>query len=477
MMKSPDPALNTIPDNPQTIHLTAACGTAMAALACLLDAAGYRVTGSDQNIYPPMSDLLNHRDIPIASGFAAGNLAHGPDLVVVGNAVSRDNPEVQKMIEMALPYCSMPQAVNRFAAAGKDILLVCGTHGKTTTSALLAWILHTAGLDPSFMIGGMVGGFDGNFRAGGGPHMVIEGDEYDTAFFDKRSKFFHYDPAITILTGIEFDHADIFKNLAAVKQTFRQFLTGLRGDSLLLAFDGDENVAELTNDLACTVRPYGRTEAAHWRLDDIQITPPHTRFAALSGHHLFGRFSAPLTGAHNLSNMLAAIGAASAAGVTEHHICEALATFKGVKRRQEVRGVKNQITVMDDFAHHPTAVRETINGIKPFYPDGRLIAVFEPRTNTSMRNVFQQDYARAFDNADLICISEPPLPEKVPERQRFSSSRLVGDLARQGKSAHCFPDADAIVDYLKTAARPGDLILVMSNGGFDNIHEKLMAAL
>ncbi|MDY6904866.1 MAG: UDP-N-acetylmuramate:L-alanyl-gamma-D-glutamyl-meso-diaminopimelate ligase [Thermodesulfobacteriota bacterium] len=476
-MKLPDPALNIIPENVKTVHLIAACGTAMAALACMLDEAGYRVTGSDKNVYPPMSDLLENRGIPMASGFSAENLSYAPDLVVVGNAVTRENPEVEKMIDMGLHYCSMPQAVNRFAAADKQILLVCGTHGKTTTSALLAWILSVAGLDPSFMIGGMVANFDSNFRTGSGPYMVIEGDEYDTAFFDKRSKFFHYQPAITILTSVEFDHADIFADLAAVKQAFREFLATLQKGTLLLAFDADDNVKELTADLACTVKRYGSTEKAHWRVDDVHIDPPVTRFAALENNRLFGRFAARLTGSHNLANMLAAIGAAVAAGVPEDHIRQALSTFNSVKRRQEIRGVVNNITVMDDFAHHPTAVRETISGIKPFYPDGRLIAVFEPRTNTSMRDVFQDAYAQAFDKADLICISEPPMPEKAPEGHRFSAAHLVEDLNRQHKSATCFPNADAIVKFLKSVAQPGDLILVMSNGGFDNIHEKLLAML
>jgi len=469
--------LNVIRKDVKTVHLIAACGTGMAALACMLSELGLAVTGSDRNVYPPMSEFLAQRGIPVAHGFSARNLACCPDLVVVGNAVTSDNPEVAELKRMGLCYCSMPQAVNHFAAKDKDVLLVCGTHGKTTTSSLLAWMLYVAGLDPSFMIGGMLKNFNCNFRLGGGKHIVIEGDEYDTAFFDKRSKFFHYRPEMTILTGVEFDHADIFADFEAVKAVFDEFLSGLPAESTLFAFDSDPAAVELVAGKSCNVVMYGQRRESQWTLGDVTVNPPESIVDMLKNGRLFGRFSTRLAGRHNMVDALAAAAAANALGVPAEKIGEALATFGGVKRRQEVRGVKREITVMDDFAHHPTAVAETIRGIRPFYPDGRLIAVFEPRSNTSMRNVFQDEYAGAFDHADIICVSEPPMPEKVPEPIRFSSRQLADALEAKGKEAYCFPNADAIVDFLKGRAAPGDLILIMSNGGFDNIHDKLLCAL
>ncbi|MFO8049067.1 MAG: UDP-N-acetylmuramate:L-alanyl-gamma-D-glutamyl-meso-diaminopimelate ligase [Desulfosudaceae bacterium] len=473
----PDKSLNIIPDRVGTIHLVAACGTGMAALACLLRDLGYQVTGSDHNVYPPMSDLLADRGIPVAAGFAAENLAHQPDLVVVGNAVSGDNPEAVAVREMRLPYCSMPQALNHFLANDKSVLMVCGTHGKTTTTALLAWMLQTAGLDPSFMIGGLVRNFDGNYRLGQGPHMVIEGDEYDTAFFDKTSKFLHYRPAVTVVTGVEFDHADIFADLAEVKASFGELLSGLSPDSRLFAFDADQNLADLVKQARPVVEFYGESPEAAWRLEQVRLLPPKSEFTVMKNGRFYGRFVTPLAGRYNLVNALAALAVADSVGVTREKIGQALDSFSGVKRRQEVRGVKNGITVMDDFAHHPTAVAATIAGIRPFYPEGRLIAVFEPRTNTSMRDVFQKDYAGAFEGADLVCVSDPPFPRKIPEGHRFSSVRLAADLNSPKRPAFRFPDAAAIVDFLARQARSGDLILVMSNGGFDNIQEKLLARL
>lgn len=471
------PELNIIPENVRTVHLIAACGTAMAALACILKELGCHVTGSDRNVYPPMSDLLADRGIAIASGFSGDNLAYGPDLVVVGNAVTRNNPEAETVAEMHLPYCSMPQAVNHFAAARRDILMVCGTHGKTTTSSILTGILHAAGLDPSFIIGGVVRDFGGNFRLGRGPHIVLEGDEYDTAFFDKGAKFLHYPAKATVLTGVEFDHADIFADLSAVKQSFHRLLSGLGHDSTVFAFDADDNVSSLLSGRRCRIVRYGCRETSAWRLGRVDIRPPRTEFEIIKSGHVLGRFSTPLIGRHNLYNALAAVAVADSVGASGDAISRALSGFGGVRRRQEVRGVRNGVMVMDDFAHHPTAVRETLAGVKSGYPDARLVAVFEPRTNTSVRDIFQDDYVLAFDAADMVCVSRPPNPEKAPDGHRFSSEKLAADLADRGKTAFCFKNADEIVAFLSSEARPGDLILVMSNGGFDNIHNKLLARL
>jgi UDP-N-acetylmuramate: L-alanyl-gamma-D-glutamyl-meso-diaminopimelate ligase len=468
---------NTIPEKVKTIHLIAVCGTGMGALACMLKDLGYAVTGSDANVYPPMSTFLLGKGVAIFEGFDAQNLAYGPDLVVVGNAVRKENPEAVKLNEMGLNFCSMPQALNHFVVADKKALLVTGTHGKTTTSSMLAWILHVAGLDPSFMIGGILLDFDGNYRLGNGGYVVLEGDEYDTAYFDKGAKFFHYDPYVAILTSVEFDHADIFNDLAHVKQTFGRFIEKFSNQNYLIAYDQDENIDDLLAGKNINIQRYGQQDNSQWRIESASVKPPWNCFKVSQNGQELGEFKIRLPGAHNRFNALAATAAAWQLGIPSDIIAKAFETYTGVKRRQEVRGVKNGITVIDDFAHHPTAVKETIRAIRPFYPDGRLIAVFEPRTNTSMRDIFQHEYSQAFDMADMVCIRKPPLLEKIPKDCRFSSEKLVADLKSQNKDAAYFPDTGAIIDFVGKAARAGDVVLVMSNGGFDNIHERLLNVL
>jgi UDP-N-acetylmuramate: L-alanyl-gamma-D-glutamyl-meso-diaminopimelate ligase len=465
---------NYIPEHVRKIHLIAVCGTGMGALACMLKNRGYEVSGSDQKIYPPMSDFLQEQGIQIMNGFDAAHMSYGPDLVIVGNAVTRENPEVKKMKQMGLPYCSMPQALNRFFAEDKKTLLVSGTHGKTTTASILAWMLYKGGLDPSFMIGGILQNFDSNYRLGDGNAFIIEGDEYDTAFFDKGPKFMHFHPAAAVLTSVEFDHADIFRDLNHVQTVFSRFLAQLKPSTLLLAFDADENIRRIISEAHCRVQFYGSDVHSDWCLGDIQIDAPRSVFEILKSGQRYGRFETQMLGRHNLYNALAVIAIADDLGISPAEIKAALATFKGVKRRQQIRGRKNQITVMDDFAHHPTAVRETVTAVKSFQSPQRLIAVFEPRTNSSMRDVFQKVYPLAFDDADLICIRQPPLLQKIPVAQRFSSEKLVADLKQRGKDAHFFADTEGIVEFLIQHAAPGDLILVMSNGGFDAIHQKLL---
>lgn len=459
------------------VHLIAICGTAMGALACMLKEMGYRVTGSDHHVYPPMSDFLRAKGIRIFEGFSAEHLSHRPDLVIVGNAVSKDNPEALAMHAMGLPYCSMPQAINHFVAAGKRQIVVAGTHGKTTTSSFVAWMLHCAGMSPSFLIGGIVADFQSNFQVGQGEWIVLEGDEYDTAFFDKGPKFLHYTPEVAILTGVEFDHADIFSDLAHVKQAFGQFLERLAPDADLVAWDTDANVAELLSLTRGRVHMYGHQHSSHWVLGDVQIAPPYTIFDVILNGQPYGQFKTRMIGIHNLSNLLAGIAVGHQLNIDMAHIRHALESFAGVRRRQEVRGVKNDIVVIDDFAHHPTAVKATTAAIKSFYGQRRLVAIFEPRTNSSRRNVFQEVYRSCFDAADEICIRQAPLLEKIPEGQRFSSQKLVDDLRSRGKSAYFFSDTDAIMDFLCREARAGDVLLIMSNGGFDNIHARLLAAL
>jgi len=468
---------NYIPDRIRKIHFIAICGTGMGALAGMLQETGYEITGSDQNIYPPMSDFLSHKGIEIFNGFNEKNISDRVDLIVVGNAVRRDNPEVVAMLEMGLPFCSMPQAIKRFIAWNKKPIIITGTHGKTTISSILAWICYTADSDPSFFVGGILKNFNSSYRMGNGKYIIVEGDEYDTAFFDKGPKFLHYVPHMAAVTSVEYDHADIFSDIDHVKQAFDRFISGMSPRSSLFAFDGDENLADLLSGRDCRIFKYGREKDSPWKLGEVSIEPPWNYFEILKHGETYGTFKTKLMGIHNLLNTMVSIAIADHMQISHETISRALETFQGVKRRQEVRGQKRNITVMDDFAHHPTAVRETSRAVKPFYPNGRLVAVFEPRTNTSMRNVFQDVYPVSFDGADLVCVRKPPLLHKIAPGERFSSEKLVEDLQRLGKKAFYFPDTDAIIDFLIQEAKPGDLILIMSNGGFDNIHERLLEAL
>jgi len=472
-----DMSQNFIPEGVRQIHLIAVCGSAMGALACMLQDLGYEVTGSDQKIYPPMSGFLAERGVRILDGFRPENMAHRPDLVVVGNAVPRTNPEAAHLEQLKIPFCSMPQAVNRFVAAGKQTLMVTGTHGKTTASALLAWILQSAGRDPSFMIGGILKNFDSNYRLGHGRDFVIEGDEYDTAFFDKGPKFLHYHPAATVLTSIEFDHADIYRDLDHVQSAFRRLVESLRGESLLVACDRDANIDAVVAGASPAVQRYGSEVGSDWRLGPIQVDPPWTAFEVLREGRSFGRFRTRMIGRHNLLNALGVLAVADHLGVSAAAAAEALERFEGVKRRQEIRGERRGVIVMDDFAHHPTAVRETIAAVRSSFPGRRLFAVFEPRTNSSMRKVFQAVYPSSFDGADITCIRRPSMLEKIPEGERFSSEELVQELERRGRAAHFFSGTQEIIDFLVKTAAAGDMILIMSNGGFDNIHERLLESL
>ncbi|WP_299978085.1 UDP-N-acetylmuramate:L-alanyl-gamma-D-glutamyl-meso-diaminopimelate ligase [Desulfobacula sp.] len=455
----------------KTIHLIASCGTGMGTLACILKEMGYTVSGSDRNIYPPMSDFLNEKGIRLFAGYDPSNLDHEPDLVIIGNAVTKLNVEAKAVLQRGIPYLSMPQAVNKFIAKDKKIILVTGTHGKTTTSSIMAHILYTAGMNPSFMIGGILKDFNSSFRIGNGEYMVIEGDEYDTAFFDKGPKFMHYDPEITIMTGIEFDHADIFTGIDHIKTIFSTFVKKIEKGGHIIAFNDNDNLKEILASCVASIETYG--EQAQWSFSNHMQQNSKT-FFDVQGPNKAVSIETDLQGRHNLYNCLACIAAANRIGISDKYVYTALKTFSGIKKRQEIRGIKNGITVMDDFAHHPTAVRETIKAVKPFYKDGRVIAVFEPRTNTSMRNIFQDTYPDSFLDADMVCICEPGIKKNIPPKDKFSTRQLVADIEKKGIDAYYFKNCDAVIGFLVSKLRPEDLVLIMSNGGFDNIHIKLL---
>jgi len=472
-----DPALNFFPENVRHIHLMGICGTGMGSLAGMLKASGYKVTGSDQHVYPPMSDFLADLGIEVQSGYGAENLACRPDLVVVGNVITRKNPEAVALAGLGLPYLSFPQVLSHSFLADKTSLVVAGTHGKTTTSSLLAAMLHDAGLAPSFMVGGLVQAFGSNFHLGDGAHFVVEGDEYDTAFFDKGPKFLHYQPNIAIITSIEFDHADIYADLEAVKLSFRRLVAIMPPDGCLVACVDDPVVREVIVDAPCTVLGYGESDGAAWRLADLRVTPGGTDFTAIKDGKPFGAFHSVMPGRHNALNGLAVIAVLDRLGVAPELISHGMAHFAGVRRRQEVRGTVGGVTVIDDFAHHPTAVRETLSALASAYEGRRLVAVFEPRTNSSRRRVFQDAYVVAFDDAQEVLIKEQEPLANVSVDERFSCRKLAEDLVQRGIRAKYFPDTDAVIAYLVAHARSGDVLAILSNGGFDNIHARLLAAL
>jgi UDP-N-acetylmuramate: L-alanyl-gamma-D-glutamyl-meso-diaminopimelate ligase len=460
------------------IHLIAICGVGMSALAGMLQARGFRVTGSDQNVYPPMSTQLEALGIELRQGFSPEHLADHPDLIVVGNAVSRSNPEVQAMLTHGIPFLSFPQALAEFFLQDRHPIVVVGTHGKTTTASLMAWVLESAGLDPSYMIGGIPRNFDTNYKLGTGAFFVVEGDEYDTAFFDKGPKFLHYRPRSAILTSVEFDHADIYRDLDQVKGAFRRFIHTLPSDGYLAAGIDFPHVVDLLPAAPCLWEGYGFAEVAPWRAVDVEADDATTRFLVQHQQQRIGPLCWTLVGRHNIQNALGVIAVARRLGVSFVDIRQGLQSFAGVKRRQEVRGVVRDITVIDDFAHHPTAIRETLAALRARYDGRRLWAIFEPRSATSRRAIFQDDFVEAFAGAHCVVIAGLYHPDSIPLEARLSPARLARDIARRcAKAAVYLPEVAAIVEHVSTGARPGDVVVILSNGGFSGIHEKLLEAL
>ena len=463
-------------------HLIGICGTAMASLAGMLQARGHHVTGSDLNVYPPMSTMLRDLGITVQLGFKREHLTPAPDCVVVGNAIPRGNPEVEETLRRKLLYRSQAEVVKEEFIRGRHSLAVAGTHGKTTTTSIAAWVMDQGGLDPSFLIGGVAQNFGSSFRVTGSDYFVIEADEYDTAYFDKGPKFMHYLPELAIVNNIEFDHADIYADLDAVKLAFRRFMNLVPENGRLIVGWDSPNVQKVVESfgekLFTRVETFGTERSAKWQVRNADFSERLSRFEVFCEDQPWGKFQTPLLGEFNLLNCLAVIVAADAWGVSKEKIKAALATFKNVKRRAEVRGEERGIVVIDDFAHHPTAVRETLRALRARYQDRRLIAVFEPRSWSSRLAVFQQDYADAFVAADYVVIAGVFDSQKVTEKGRaLDTGELIEAISQQAKPAFALPDADRIVAHIVPELRSGDVVAIMSNGGFGGIHEKILTAL
>ncbi len=463
-----------------TVYLIGICGTGMAALAGLLKEEGFSVIGSDSGCYPPMDAVLRDLNIEVLKGYHARNMKRSdPGLVIIGNVVRSDNPEAQYVLQNSIPYMSFPQALGEFFLSRRRPLVVTGTHGKTTTSSMLVSALTAAGQDPGFMIGGVPVDEKRGFRTGTSPWFVVEGDEYDTSFFQKVSKFLFYRPFCGIITSIEFDHADIFNNLDEIKQSFKKFAMLVPRDGALVCCMDWDDVMDVTRNTRARVITYGQDKDADWCLEDVWTGDGFTHFSFSKKGRKKRKLEAKikLPGEHNALNALSVIALLDFLGFELEPVIKGLSQFQGVKRRQEIRGMEKDIIVIDDFAHHPRAVKETLKALKERYGDRRLIAVFEPRTNTSRRAVFQDRYKESFDHADMVIVRAVPDPEKFPKDNRFSSSRLVTDLKKRGVSALFFEDARQIIDGLVPRLERGDVIACLSNGPFEGIHEGLLAAI
>jgi UDP-N-acetylmuramate: L-alanyl-gamma-D-glutamyl-meso-diaminopimelate ligase len=458
------------------VHLIGIGGTGMASLAGLFKDAGARVTGSDGPLYPPTSTILASMGVTVHEGYDARNLDPVPDLIVVGNAISRGNPEAEELLDRRLPYVSMAGALEQRFLPGRHVIVVAGTHGKTTTTSMLAFVLHHAGRNPGFLIGGSPQDFETPYRIGTGPAFVIEGDEYDTAFFDKGPKFMHYRPDTALIGTVEFDHADIYRDEIEVKKVFRWLTNIVPRRGLIVRHEDCAATVEVTAKAQARVQGYGLA-AGGWRASSIEHRPEGVSFRATRDGAAFADVTLSMSGEYNVRNALAVMAAATEQGLTPGEIASGLAAFSGVRRRMEVKGEAAGVLVIDDFAHHPTAIAETLRAVRQRYPGRRLWCVLEPRSWSLRRNVFQDKLASAFDHADLIVLAEVFGSDKLPPEDRLDPERLVADLARRGRPARFLPGVDAIVSHLVAETKPEDVVAVLSNGGFDGIHEKLLAAL
>jgi UDP-N-acetylmuramate: L-alanyl-gamma-D-glutamyl-meso-diaminopimelate ligase len=464
------------------IHLIGICGTAMASLAGMLQLQGHSVTGSDAAAYPPMSDLLETLGISVMEPYGEKNLEPRPDLVIVGNAISRGNVELEYVLDQRIPFRSMAQTVYEEFLTGRESLVVAGTHGKTTTTSMLAWIYETAARmrgehGPSFLIGGVAENFGTSFQLAPGKSFILEGDEYDTAFFDKGPKFMHYFPDAAILTHVEFDHADIYRDLEAVKIAFKRLVNLVPRRGRVVAFDGSENVSECVARAFCKVERYGFADGSEWQLRDLTHRDGKTQWQVWRGGKPWQTLTLPLAGEHNALNATAAAALAAGQGIDDQAIVDAIASFKSVKRRLEVRAVERGVTVIDDFAHHPTAIRETLRALRAAYPQSRLWAVLEPRSNTLRRNIFERELVDALALADEVVLAGVFKQESIPEAERLHPEAVVFALVERRRDAMLAANVEAIVDHIAMGAQPGDVVAILSNGGFDGIYEKLPARL
>ncbi|MGA8622475.1 MAG: UDP-N-acetylmuramate:L-alanyl-gamma-D-glutamyl-meso-diaminopimelate ligase [Candidatus Sulfotelmatobacter sp.] len=471
-------------DDKKHIHLIGICGTAMASLAGMLKQRGFRVTGSDAAAYPPMSVFLAELGIPVAEPFDARNLEPHPDLVVVGNAISRGNVELEQLLDHRIPFCSLPQLLHDEFLRGKEVLVVAGTHGKTTTTSMLAWIFHTAGMQPSFLIGGIAENFGSSFHLGQGKHFILEGDEYDTAFFDKGPKFLHYFPDAAILTSVEFDHADIYKDLDAVETAFKRLVNLIPRRGRIIAFDGAVESASESASLQrclqkafCPVERYGASAHADWRITNANFEEERTTWSVSHNSRRWAELQFPLAGEYNVWNATAAAAMAANYGISKEEIAAALKTFKSVKRRLEVKAQVNGITIIDDFAHHPTAIAGTLKALRARYPGSRLWAILEPRSNTLRRRVLQRDLAQSLAIADEVVVAAVFRSDAVPVNERLELPELAADIQKHGRPVRLLDDADAIVWTVAPEMSSGDVVVILSNGGFGGIYEKLPARL
>jgi UDP-N-acetylmuramate: L-alanyl-gamma-D-glutamyl-meso-diaminopimelate ligase len=466
------------------IHLIGICGTAMASLAGMLKQRGFEVTGSDAAAYPPMSDFLRDLGIAVAQPFDPKNLDPKPDLVVIGNAMSRGNVELEYVLDQRIPFCSLPQLLHDEFLNGKEVLVVAGTHGKTTTTSMLAWIFHSAGLDPSFLIGGIAENFGSSFRLGQGKYFILEGDEYDTAFFDKGPKFLHYFPDAIILTSVEFDHADIYKDLDAVETAFKRLVNLIPHRGRIIAFDGaagehagSPSLERCVAKAFCPVERYGAGPRANWKVSNLRLDPSRTTWTVQHNRERWADLEFDLAGEYNVWNATAAAALASAWGISKEKIGAALKTFKSVKRRLEVKAQVNGITIIDDFAHHPTAIAGTLKALRARYAGSRLWAILEPRSNTLRRRVLQKDLALSLAQADEVVLANVFRSEAVPENERLELPALASEIQHSGRPARLLADADTIVQTIAPELRSGDVVAILSNGGFGGIYEKLPARL
>ena len=456
----------------KSVHFMGICGSAMASVAAALHERGVRVTGSDENVYPPMSTFLAERGIEARAGYTEKNLADAPELIVIGNAISRGNPEAEAVLAGKLRYVSLPELLRENVLRGRRNIVVTGTHGKTTTTALLAWVFEHSGLNPGYLIGGIPNNFSQGARFSDSEWFILEGDEYDSAFFDKRSKFIHYLPEVAIINNLEFDHADIFDDLGDVQKSFRQFINLIPNNGLLLANGDDANLAPLLDFPHCPLRRFGLTAANEVRASGLEFAVSGSRFSIDDFE-----FSIPLCGELNVRNALGVVAVARHVGLTDAQIQSAFDTFTGIKRRMEVRGEIGGVTVIDDFAHHPTAIRETIKALRVSFPGQRLWTIFEPRSNTTRRAVFQDELADALAGADQVLIAAVAKLEQIRELERLKPERLVEVLNASSQKAAYLPDVTAIVSHVAANVKSGDVVCVLSNGGFGGIHECLLTAL